>query len=388
MIPFIDLKVNNSTPQYIQLYNYFKNEIIGEKLQYNTRLPSVRKLADYLSISTTPVEMAYGQLLSEGFIKSKPRSGYYVEKIFDGYCNIDNSVKYERETTLLRNQKFEYDFHISKNDFNYFPFSIWKRLYCQCVNEKQKDLLFYGDPQGEEELRIEVAKYLRKYRGVVCEPTQIVIGAEQHQLTSILSFILKEHSMKLAVENPSYLLIPETFKLNGYEIKAINVEEDGINIDKLYDSNAKVVCVSPSHQFPKGIIMPIAKRLKLINWAKQREGYIIEDDYDGEFRYHGRPIPALQGISQDNVIYIGGFSQVLAPAIGVNYMVLPSKLINLYEDLKFNILLEQSSSRIHQRALSLFIQEGYLEKHIRKMRIIYRRKHDIAVRSIKKFFWR
>jgi GntR family transcriptional regulator/MocR family aminotransferase len=378
---------SDNIPIYIQIYHYFKDEMIRGALSEGVKMPSIRKLAEHLNISTTPVEMAYDQLVSEGFIISRPKSGYYVQKIIEVLQSHKDLIKFKKERVLPRNLKFTYDFHISKNDFNFFPFNIWKRLYCECLNIDKKELLFYGDPQGEEGLRREIARYLRKYRGVECRPEQMIIGAEQHQLVTILNLILKSYGNKLAVEEPSYPLIHQTFQQGGYELCPIDLEEDGISMEKLYQSDAKIVCVSPSHQFPKGMLMPITKRLELLNWAKEVGGYIIEDDYDGEFRYHGRPIPALQGIIPNNhVIYLGGFSQILAPAICINYMVLPKALISIYKDIKFNILFEQASSRLHQKTMEFFIERGYLERHVRKMRLLYRQKHDRAVAALKRYF--
>lgn len=381
---------NSETPQYIQLYDYIKNEIVYGRIAEHTRLPSVRKLADFLAISTTPVEMAYGQLQAEGFIESKPRSGYYVQKVTDSFFQPGSgkACLVERKAFAFRDEKeYEFDFHLSKNDFSHFPFQIWRKLSNQVLRLEQKELLYYGDPQGEQGLRRQIANYLHQYRGVTCSPEQVVIGAEQHLLLSFLSMMLKNHSSGIGVENPGYVLVPATFQQHGYKIIPISLEDDGINIGELYESNVRLVSVSPSHQFPRGMIMPISKRLQLLEWAKKTNGYIIEDDYDGEFRYHGRPVQSLQGILPDtNVVYLGGFSQVLAPAICVNYMVLPETLLDAFRQLQYQLLFEQSSSRLHQKTLQLFMERGYLEKHVRKMRNIYRKKHDLLIDSIQKHF--
>ncbi|MBS4174103.1 PLP-dependent aminotransferase family protein [Bacillus sp. FJAT-49736] len=381
-------QLEKDIPHYVSIYEYYKHEIVTGNIPDNSRLPSIRKLADFLGLSTTPVEIAYNQLVAEGFIVSKPKSGFYVEKLED---IISFTVDEPLDTTsnlLPRNQHYEFDFHISKNDFSLFPFSEWRRVYNRSLISSEQNLLFYGDPQGEKGLREQISIYLRKYRGVICKPNQVVIGAEQHHLSALLAHILKQQSQShIAVEDPGYLLIPETFKLNGYKVSPIRLEKDGISVTELYNSGARLAVVSPSHQFPKGMIMPIAKRLQLLKWAREVNGYIIEDDYDGEFRYHGKPIPSLQGLQQgNNVIYFGSFSQVLAPAICVAYMILPEELLPIFTGLKNTILFEQGSSRLHQHALQSFIAEGYLEKHIRRMRIIYRRKHDSLLFAIKKYF--
>ncbi|MBY0123564.1 PLP-dependent aminotransferase family protein [Bacillus sp. S/N-304-OC-R1] len=384
------LNENSDVPLYVQIYHYIKNEIISDKIPKNSRLPSIRKLANFLSVSTTTVENAYLQLMAEGFIESKPKSGYIVLNLPDPVLSLN------RENTNARSSQnypkfdatnYRYDFHFSMNDFSIFPFQIWRRLYAEVLQQEHKHLLFYGDLQGEKELRYEIAKYLYQYRGVICTPEQIVIGANQFQLISLLSIMFKSYTTSIGVENPGYLTMPSVFRNHNYKVFPISLERDGINIQEIYEKDIQLVCVSPSHQFPRGMTMPISKRLQLLEWAKEVNGFIIEDDYDGEFRYHGRPIPSLQGLMENaNVIYLGGFSQILAPAICVNYMVLPEKLLEAYHFHKNEMLVDQSSSRLHQKVLQLFIERGYLEKHIRKMRNIYRTKHDLVVRSVQKYF--
>ncbi|WP_312113903.1 MocR-like pyridoxine biosynthesis transcription factor PdxR [Brevibacillus reuszeri] len=381
---------DGNEPQYVQLYTAIKNEIVAGKLTEHTRLPSVRKLADLLGLSTTPVERAYQQLLAEGFIQSKPRSGYFVEALPDPEVRsgIDvNGVVQVRRPLLRDDKKYQYDFHMSENDFTLFPYTDWRRLYHQTLRMEQQEDLFYGDPQGEPGLREQIADYLQRYRGVSCTRDQIVIGADQFGLLSLISLLLGHELQQVAVENPGYLLYANTFRQHGYEVVPISLEEEGISISELYEADARLVVVSPSHQYPRGMIMPVSKRLQLLEWAQTVSGYIIEDDYDGEFRYHGRPIPSLQGLMPNaNVIYMGGFAQVLAPAIGVWYMVLPEKLQKSYYNLLRATLLEQSASRLHQRTLQAFMEKGLLEKHVRKMRSHYRKKHDALLDAIQKYF--
>lgn len=382
---------NGNEPQYVQLYTFLKNEIIAGRLAEKTRLPSVRKLADALGLSTTPVEMAYQQLLAEGFIRSRPRSGYFVEKLPDPELTPKRqgvSEQPEWSRPLLRdNRKYRYDFHMSQNDFSLFPHTLWRRLYNQVLGGERQEELFYGDPQGEPGLRQQIADYVRRYRGVVCTPDQIVIGADQFGLLSLICLMLRPQLKRIAVENPGYLLYANTFRQHGYEAVPISLDEDGICVDELYESGVRLAVVSPSHQYPRGMIMPVSRRLALLEWAQSVDGFIIEDDYDGEFRYHGRPIPALQGLlPQTNVIYMGGFAQVMAPALGIWYMVLPQSLLDAYFTLLRDTLLEQSASRLHQRTMEIFMQKGHLEKHVRKMRSLYRKKHDALLAAVQKHF--
>ncbi|MED1781629.1 PLP-dependent aminotransferase family protein [Brevibacillus fortis] len=380
---------NDNEPQYVQLYTYLKKEIVAGRLAVSSKLPSVRKLADLLGLSTTPVEMAYQQLLAEGFIQSKPRSGYYVEKLPDPEVKpgAGASTQTIQRPVLRDEREYDYDFHLSRNDFSLFPTMIWRRLYNETLHIEQQENLFYGDPQGEAGLRKQIADYLRRYRGVACSPNQVVIGADQFGLLSLICLMVKPQFQRIGVENPGYLLFANTFRQHGFDVVPISLTEDGISVSELYESGVGLAAVSSAHQYPRGMIMPVSTRLKLLEWAKSVGGYIIEDDYDGEFRYHGRPIPSMQGLlPHANVIYMGSFAQVLAPALGIWYMVLPESLLDTYYNLLRETLLEPSSSRLHQRTMEAFMEKGYFEKHVRKMRKLYRKKHDALLLAVQKHF--
>ncbi|RAT98320.1 PLP-dependent aminotransferase family protein [Brevibacillus sp. Leaf182] len=380
---------NDNEPQYVQLYAYLKKEIVAGRLAVSSKLPSVRKLADLLGVSTTPVEMAYQQLLAEGFIQSKPRSGYYVEKLPDPEMKpgAGTSTQTIQRPMVRDEREYVYDFHLSRNDFSLFPTMIWRRLYNEMLHIEQQENLFYGDPQGEAGLRKQIAEYLHRYRGVACSPNQVVIGADQFGLLSLICLMVKPQFQRIGVENPGYLLFANTFRQHGYDVVPISLTEDGISVSELYESGVGLAAVSSAHQYPRGMIMPISKRLQLLEWAKSVGGYIIEDDYDGEFRYHGRPIPSMQGLlPHTNVIYMGSFAQVLAPALGIWYMVLPESLMDTYYNLLRETLLEPSSSRLHQRTMEAFMEKGYFEKHVRKMRKLYRKKHDALLLAVHKHF--
>lgn len=392
--------------RYMEIYETMKQDIISGVLPEEHRLPSIRKQAEFLSVSTTPVELAYQQLIAEGFIESRPRKGYFVVKLPESYgkLSLNSSFSEGQEqnqrtgrsplassavepASLPKRKDWTYDFHLSKNDFSPFPFSIWKRLFNQLFQPETGDLLFYGEAQGEPGLRQEIASYLRQFRGVVCHPDRIVIAAEQHLLIQFLGQMLKHHGNAVAVEDPGYRIIPATLRAIGYHIHPIALDEEGLRPDLLRLSSARIASVSPSHQFPLGIVMPLTRRLELLEWAKETDGFLIEDDYGGEFRYQGRPVPSLQGlIPNDHVIYLGGFSQVLAPDFCIHYMVIPERLIPSFHELRRDIMFEASASRIHQRTLQLFMQTGYFEKHVRRMRNVYRKKNQQLTASIRNHF--
>lgn len=371
----------SKSPVYLTVYEAIKQDIVGGRLYANERLPSIREQARQLCVSTTPVETAYQQLMAEGFIESRPRQGYYVATLPDSYSRFTMSAS-KTESGLSEKdcstaETYAYDFHLAKNDFASFPVSHWKRLLMQTLREEYNELLFYGDPQGEAGLREELAAYLYRIRGVVCRKEQIVIGAEQHLLLHYLAILLKGISPAVAVEDPCYPLIARTFQAEGFAVLTATEADKGIDISRLLQSSVRIVAVAPSHQFPGGRVMPINERMELLKWAKEQEGYIIEDDYGGELRYVGQPVPALQGLAPDaNVIYVGGFSQILAPDICIHYLVLPESLLAPYQQLRRRLLFEQSSSRVYQRTLEKLMKQGYFEKHVRKMRSLYRRKNQ------------
>ncbi|WP_018754415.1 PLP-dependent aminotransferase family protein [Paenibacillus terrigena] len=383
-------------PQYAQLYEQVKTAITEGELTEHMRMPSIRSLAGTLGVSATTVELAYSQLVAEGFLDSQPKRGYYVQKLPDPYrqaggnesrraLSVVSSIP--RTVPARDNREYQYDFHLSKNDHTIFPFELWRRLSNQVLRQSNQDLLFYGDPQGEYGLRVQISNYLRQFRGCECSPEQVVIGSSQHHLLSLMCHLLKGRLQHIGVENPGYLLHAETFRQQGLQVCPIPLQDNGMQVEEVYARQVQAVCVSPSHQYPRGIVMPIAKRLQLLEWAEHVQGYIIEDDYDGEFRYHGRVIPSLQGLQGGNrVIYLGGFSQVLAPAFCIHYMVLPPDLIAVYQQVEYKMLLEQSASRIHQCTLQAFMERGHLEKHIRKMRKRYGQKHDLLIQSIQEVF--
>lgn len=370
-------------PLYLQLYQYFCTEIMERRLPSGTRLPSVRALSTFLQMSKTTVESAYHQLMAEGYIESRERSGFYVVDIsWDGPIRVKKpsgsgmTAKQElADSAALPTIPIRYDFHQARVDPDSFPFELWRKYTNQVTGSENKSLLYYGDRQGEPELRQELARYLRRARGVQADAEQIVIGSGTQTMIYLLGCLFGLRGQAVAMEEPGYQGVRRVFLNLGFAVHPIPLEEDGIDVGKLGNSGARLVYITPSHQDPTGIVMPYAKRLKLLQWASQVEGYIIEDDYDGEFRYHGRPIPSLQGLdTTGRVIYLGTFSKSLLPSIRISYMVLPQSLLPLYQAHLADY--DQSASRIHQQTLALFMKTGEWERHIRRMRTLYKKKHD------------
>ncbi|MEH7454167.1 PLP-dependent aminotransferase family protein [Gottfriedia acidiceleris] len=377
-----NLNIESKMPLYVQLYGYIKEEIRSGKIPPMTKLPAKRKLAMYLEVSKNTVESAYEQLLAEGYIESVSRKGYFV-------CEFEQMMLTEKKREFVKEvlygeQIYKYDFTQTGVDPKSFPFAVYRKISNEVWQQENKDLLFLGHPQGESNLREEIAKYLYESRGVRCSSSQIVIGAGTQFLIRILFQLLK--GKHFAVENPGYHRKLVVFEKGEENVQMIPLDEDGICIAALEASNAKVIFVTPSHQFPCGMIMPIKRRGQLLQWAQEEYGrYIIEDDYDSEFRYSGKPIPALQGLdTEGNVIYMGTFSKALLPSLRMSYMVLPKQLIKLYHSQY--LFYTQSVSRVDQEIIRRFLNEGHWEKHIHKMRVVYRKKRDVLVSAIERYF--
>lgn len=374
------LNITSNEPLYIQLYSYIRDEISSNRIEKGTKLPSIRSLAEHLNISKITVDNAYQQLIVEGYIESKPKSGMYVleiEKDFLPTSKIEG-ISYKIKQI---SPSYKYDFNLSI-DIEGFDFKIWRKLSTQLLDSSSGELLQYGDKQGEWELREQITKYLRDSRGVLCTPDQIVITAGTQNSLQLICQLTNYGDKSIAVENPGWPTARLVFKNNGFNIKSVSLDDHGVSLDHLKKSNAKLLYVTPSHQYPTGIVMPITRRLKLLQWSRNTGSFIIEDDYNSEFRYGGKPIPALQGLDDSShVIYLGTFSRSLAPSLRISYMVLPTDLLEKYK--KNMLFYTQSVSRINQKILQLFMENGYWERHIRKMRVIYRKKYMAIMQALK-----
>lgn len=278
------------------------------------------------------------------------------------------------EEVPFQERDYKFDFTQTGVDTNAFPFNMYRKIINDVWQPHNNELLFLGHPQGEWSLREEIANYLYESRGVRCAASQIVLGAGTQILVKLLFQLLK--GSNYAVENPGYHRKMVVFEQGEEKVQMLSLDRDGICMADLENSDANIVFVTPSHQFPCGMIMPITRRMQLLQWAKKEEGrYIIEDDYDSEFRYSGKPIPALQGLDTDGkVIYMGTLSKALLPSLRMSYMVLPKKLIKKYQ--QQYLFYTQSVSRMDQEVIRRFLNEGYWEKHIHKMRVVYRKKRS------------
>lgn len=375
MKPFVSIEKGNSDASiYIQLYRHIKSEILGGTLQVGEKLPSLRKLAQESDISVTTVGQAYEQLLTEGYIISRPQSGYYV-------AEIPTAAITKKDQSASASPEFD-DFTFDRGKFLYdldtFDFLKWKKCNARVLTEYADMLLFESDVQGEPALRFEICKYLYSSRGVSASPEQVVIGAGSQQLTSHLARILSRMGIDMiCTEDPGYLPIQNVFRDSGFGIAKIPVTENGIMIEKLPVNIPSAVYVSPANQFPTGSVMPIGVRYKLLEWARDNGSIILEDDYDSELRYLGKPIPALKGLDEsDCVVYFGSFSATLFPAIKISYMILPEKMVRIFNSIKADYT--QTCSKAEQLTLALFMEDGYYYTNIKKLRKLYAQKLDCA----------
>jgi len=370
----------SKVPIYLQLYSYIKTEIQSGRIPCHTKLPSKRKLSSHLGISQNTIQTAYDQLIEEGYVVPKERKGFYV-------CKLDNMVRlevlkvYGSSGEKGNRSKVEYDFSYNGVDAKNFPFPTWRRLTKDAINEYDKELLESGDPQGKPNLRNAISDYLRQSRGVICSPGQIVISSGTEYLFQILIQLFHRDSI-YGIENPGYEKLNLLFNSNRARYQPLKIDGNGMMIEEIAKSHANILCVAPAHQFPSGGIMPISRRIQILNWANEKKGrFVVEDDYDSEFKYSGKPIPALQGLdSSGKVIYMGAFSKSLSPSLRISYMVLPEELMKEFsEKLSFIIC---PVPVVEQKVLTRFIREGYFERHLNKMRNIYRKKREVLVNKI------
>ncbi|HAD54452.1 MAG TPA: PLP-dependent aminotransferase family protein [Lachnospiraceae bacterium] len=383
----IRLRTDSDKCLYQQIYEHIRQEIREGKLLAGERLPSTRSLAEYLQVARSTVDYAYDQLLSEGYIEAKPYKGYFVCRL-EGIFTMEQQEMTEPEVVRPDSQEdgtqVQVDFSPYGIDMTGFPFGVWKRITKNILNDSNSELFAQGEPQGDYDLRMTISRYLHSSRGVNCRPEQIIVGAGNDYLLLLLEKILGRH-VGIAMENPTYKRAYRIFQSFAYRIYTVDMDDKGMRADRLSGLPVRAAYVMPSHQYPTGAVMTIGRRAELLRWAeKEPDRYLIEDDYDSEFRYRGKPIPSLQSSDKrGKVIYIGTFSKAIAPAIRVSYMVLPESLLEVYRrDCSFYSC---TVSRIDQRILNEFIRDGYFERHLNKMRMHYRAKHDLLLAELEPF---
>lgn len=378
----IPIQAKSGIPLYEQIYEYIKNDIKKGSLKAMNRLPSTRLLAEHLKVSRSTTQMAYEQLISEGYIEAVPCKGYFVAKI-EELVEVYHETKGEFVSRLAEDEAAGYiDFSPRGIDLSHFPYHSWRKITRNTLVDDKREMFLNGNPQGEPALLEAIREYLHSARGVNCHADQIIVGAGSEYLLMLLYQILGV-GRTIAMENPTYKQAYLVFERLGYQVIPMEMDRYGLDAKLLGESIADIAYVMPSHQYPMGIVMPIKRRQELLGWANQKkERYLIEDDYDSEFRYKGKPIPALQGMDTfGKVIYIGTFSKSIAPAIRISYMVLPRQLLELYQK-RFSFY-ASTVSRIDQNIIYQFLVEGHYERHLNRMRAVYKAKHDTLLTELK-----
>ena len=403
IIPIFD--ESSKRAYYLQLYDYIKESILTGEMMGEEKLPSLRSLSKTLKISITTVELAYNQLAVEGYIFSKPQSGYYVSDLLRRLpedlrgeppsapekgkaAKGEGSVAEQAERAipavitdrLMAKSKSAFQYDLSCFDFN-----KWKKSMNKVLTDYPDLLLFESNPQGEEALRYQIADYLYRSRGVSCTPGQIVIGAGTQQIMGLLSLLLTKQGIHhVSFEDPGYLPVRSIFRDRGFTMSLIPVQKDGVAIEKLPTNIRSALYVSPSNQFPTGALMPVGRRYQLLKWAEANNSLILEDDYDSELRYSGKPVPALQGLDKKGlVVYLGSFSSTLFPSLKISYMVLPKDMATLFAEIGRDYT--QTCSKLEQLTLALFIEQGLYQINLKKLRSLYAQKLTLLLSSFQKY---
>ncbi len=366
--------------RYKYIYECIRKDIISGKIPGAERLPSKRVLAQNLGVSVITVENAYSLLELEGFIYTVEKKGYYVSEKMSTEVYKETLREAEPAEENKGDKSRITDLSVNHFSSDSFPFDAWAKISRRILLDKEASFLKAPQGFGVYELRSAISAYLYESKGIAAPADRIIIGPGTEYLHHILIQLLGRKT-KVAVEDPGYKKVGQIYDSNGVKVIHIPVDQDGMDITKLPGSGAKLVHTSPSHHFPTGCVMPAERRRKLLSWAVENKAYIIEDDYDSEFRFEGYPVPTMYSMNNELVIYMNTFTRSLAPSIRIAYMVLPKRLMQLCkEKLSFY---SGTVSSFEQYTLASFIREGYYERHIRRMRNRFRKNRDELIKAIK-----
>ncbi len=401
----ITLDLDCAVPLYQQLAEELRKVILNGRLKPNYKLPSSRALAMSMEISRATVTQSYEQLLSEGYLETRYGSGTFVcSKLPEDYLHTELTDHYTpklSELTMLSRfgvalltdkpvdvpqPQDEISFRFDGLAAEHFPIGLWRRLLSRNCHNSSALLNYSADAAGYLPLRMAIADYLGRSRAVRCSAEQVIIVNGSQQALDLIARLTLDPGDWAAVEEPGYLDARYAFKGQGAKIHAVNVDAEGLDVETLKQSSQpfKLLYVTPSHQFPTGVTLSLSRRLALLQWAQQTGTIILEDDYDSEYRYGDRPIPALQGLDQSNtVIYIGTFSKILFPSLRIGYLVVPLAWIPLVSRTKW--LCDRQSPTLEQYVLTDCITEGHFERHIRRMRHLYNQRRQVLVNALKHY---
>jgi GntR family transcriptional regulator/MocR family aminotransferase len=363
-----------------QVYEGLRSAIVTGTVRAGEKLPATRALAEDLGVSRTTVVLAYEQLLAEGFISGRGGSGTYVSGAFPSrpaaLQQVTASTKLSRfgaSVTLYpspslpeKRPSLRYDFSFGKSDLDLFPFAAWRRLLLRCIRKFSLHAYDYRMPSGSLALRESIATHLARARAVRCDASQVIIVNGSQQALDLACRVLLDRGDRAVIEDPQYLGMREVFRAAGVHLHPVPVDEDGLDTSKLPNA-ARLAVVTPSHQFPTGTILSMSRRLELLNWARRCNAMVLEDDYDGEFRYGGQPLESLQGLDREGrVIYTGTFSRTMFSSMRIGYIVVPKSLLKPFTAAKW--LADKHTATLEQEALSEFINQGTYERYLRRVR--------------------
>lgn len=379
----LNLHLDGREPLYLQIYSNIAAQIRSGQLAPGSRLPGKRSLASDLAVAVNTVDTAYQMLLAEGYLESRERSGFFVLPYTD---MLKPTVSVQLPVQKVETPAMRFDLSTGSVDTALFPFRTWGRIQKELLYNGE-ELLHHGERSGDADLRRAISQYLRAYRGVECSNEQIIVGAGMEYLLGLVAQLL--HGSTAAIENPGYGRSRTILENSGVTCQCVDIDESGLAMQGLEESGANLCYVTPSHHFPIGVTMPVGRRMQLLQWAQREEGrYIIEDDYDAEFRFDMRPLPSLQGMAGRGgpVIYLCTFSKSLAPGIRIACMVLPETLLPRWHE-KFGAY-ANTVSRFEQQTLRHFLDDGHFTRHLSRMRKAYKGRMELLCDALEKTFGR
>jgi GntR family transcriptional regulator/MocR family aminotransferase len=399
----ITLDPRSQTPLYRQIYDTWRRDILSGRFRRGERVPSTRELAATLHIARATVSQAYEQLLAEGYLQATHGAGTFVcrelpEEMLPAPSKKKAAYQSAVEIKLSQfgsrlTQDFNYgpevqarvDFSRWGPDIDHFPMTTWRKLLLRTLRKSTQGLFGYArQPQGLEALRIEICAYVSRVRAVRCTPDQVVVLGGSQQALDFCARVLADPGDEVAFEDPGYLGTKRIFEANGLVLRPAPLDADGIVVSNIA-RKARLVYVTPSHQFPTGVAMTLTRRLELLAWVKAHRAVIIEDDYDSEYRYSGAPLPSLQGLAEAApVVYCGTFSKVMFPGLRIGYVIVPPQLAAPFRRAKW--LTDRNTPAHEQAALADFLKEGHLDRHIRRMRRLYGHRREVLIDALQKHF--
>jgi GntR family transcriptional regulator/MocR family aminotransferase len=402
---FLRLDGRRKLPMFRQLYDQIRKAILEGRVKSECRIPSSRDLMEQLGVSRTTVVSAIEMLIAEGYLVTSHGRGTFVSSDIP-----DEQVKPQRivaeessKNSSASNHLGQYgksllklgraNLHTGESHpfcpgepaLDEFPLDVWSRIVRRIWKSIDPRKLSYGEPAGYGPLRVQVADYLSVRRGVSCDPSQVMIVNGTQQAVDIVARISLDHGDEVLFENPGYVSARDAFSKRGAKVLPMNVGASGANVEEAIrkHGDARLAYVTPSHQYPLGVTLPIEKRLALIRWANESQSLILEDDYDSEYRYSQQPLPCMQGLDQGaRTIYVGSFSKVVFPALGLGYAIVPTSMVTAFENALR--LVSRLGSQVDQIALSEFIREGHFVRHLRRMRKTHALRREVFVAELKK----